>query len=138
METCKGLTVVSHEDLRQAILNWTTAKVLWEVYSEGKDTQRDILWKETPLHKRFWYQFKSGIYTPDEYFNSTDEWVKLNFPKCLRGQLYRYVDGIGGWWSSERYIAEECENHSRSYGTHYLTPKQVVFVGKFKNLDMEE
>ena len=134
METCRGLTIIPHEDLAKAVTNWTKAKKVWKEYEENKSLQRSETWSNIPLLKRVWYRFNSGIFTPAEYWNCVDGWCKVNFPKELKKQLYQYVSHNGGWWYAKRYTAEECKNHSAQSGTHYLTPEQVVFVSKFKDL----
>ena len=134
MNTCRGLTVIPHEDLAKAVTNWTKAKKVWESYEEELSKQRDTLWAELPTYKRFWYQIRSGMFSPEEYWTCTQEWVKVNFPEELKSRLYQYVDHNGGWWSTKRYTARECCKHNTQSGTHYLTPEQVVFVSKFKDL----
>ena len=134
METCRGLTVIPHEDLAKAATNWTKAKKVWESYEAELSKQRDLLWAELPAYKWLWYQIKSGIFSPEEYWTCAQEWVKVNYPEELKGNLYQYVDHNGGWWSHRRYVASECGKHNTCSGTHYLTPEQVVFVSKFKDL----
>ena len=134
MDTCRGLTIVPHEDLSKAINNWNKAKKLWKSYEENKSLQRKEIWSNISLVKRFWYKINSGIFTPKEYWCCVDDWCKINFPKELKKGLYQYVAHNGGWWYTQRYTAEECSKHSTQPGTHYLTPEQVVFVSKFKDL----
>jgi hypothetical protein len=135
METCKGLTVVPHEDLAKAVSNWHKARGVWVQYQDTKTLKREEIWSEISLTKRFWYRLQSGIiFQPEEYWHCVEDWCKINFPKELRGRLHHYVRGNDGWWFTQRYTAEECRKHSTQSGAHYLTSEQVLFVSKFKNL----
>lgn len=134
METCKGLTIVPHEELSRAVSNWHKARVVWKTYQDNKEKQREINWQSIPIVKRFWYKLKSGIFIPEEYWTCANDWSKVNFPEELKGRLYQYVGHNDGWWSTKRFAAEDCCKHSTQTGVHYLNPEQVEFVSKFKDL----
>ena len=59
----------THEEIKIACDVYTLLKID-RIHAEGMANIHVVSkWKELPLYKRFWYQLKSGIFTPDEWFN---------------------------------------------------------------------
>lgn len=61
-----GATIVPHEDLKSAVSNYTKLQNEGVEALSGAYDHMETEWNKIPLYKRFWYQLKAGLFTPDE------------------------------------------------------------------------
>lgn len=119
-----GATIVSHEDLKSAISNYTKlqnegVEVLSEAYNH-----METEWKKIPLYKRFWYHLKAGLFTPDEKILIELRYIRDRFArKSLIERAIYYMP---------YYIPEQCQNLLNGGTVHHLNPEQCEFVRIFK------
>ncbi|AGN51610.1 hypothetical protein VPLG_00171 [Vibrio phage eugene 12A10] len=133
MDHHKGLTIIPHEDLVRAVKNWKKLRKLYQEVCDGANDHAEVVWKSKSIFYRGWCQIKSGIFTPDEWWEGYSEYIQNN-------SIVGFQKGKS--WLPERcycsnaMAAEDCAKHALEGGTHYLSPRQVNFVHVFKDLEV--
>lgn len=119
-----GATIVPHEDLKSAMSNYTKlqnegVEVLHEAYNH-----METEWNKIPLYKRFWYQLKAGLFTPDEKHLTELKYIRTRFAReSLTDKAINYMP---------YYIPKQCQHLLNGGTVHYLNPEQCKFVRIFK------
>lgn len=119
-----GATIVPHEDLKSAMSNYTKlqnegVEVLHEAY-DHMETE----WEKIPLHKRFWYHLKAGLFTPKE--------MRALERKYFCDRVTRDSLTNKAICYTPYYIPEQCQHLLNGGTVHYLNPAQCEFVRIFK------
>lgn len=130
----KGLTIIDHESLCLAVENWKKLCILYDKSRENSEKYANEVWSGKPLLFRIWCNIKSGIFTPEEWWDGYSDYIKNNPIKGFQeGKefLPKYC------YTNDAMAAEDCQKHSLENGVHYLSPRQVSFVNTFKNLEIQ-
>ena len=121
----------THEGIKVACDVYTLLKVD-RIHAE---TMADIYvsyrWKQLPLYKRFWYRLKSGIFTPNEWFNFYNEqYVKHMSRWKGKGKIVKDYQN----YALKGMIAEELLLLCKAERSCYLNPQQVGVVEELSKL----
>lgn len=142
MDTCKGLTVVSHEDLVKAITNWEKGNKLYHKIKYDALRYAQDEFSKLPKSTQFYLKYTKCdwlLFIPCVSIYCHGEEYLLKYMKEVEGGVYIKLDKVNPYFHSyvlQGMIAQECKNHSMYNGVHYLNDQQVLFVNKFKGLEV--
>lgn len=142
MDTCKGLTIVEHEDLLKAVNNWEKCKALYhKIDADALKYAQDEFGK-LPKIKQFYLKYTKCdwiLFIPCVTIYRHGEGYLLKYLREAEGGVYPKLDKLNSYFHnyiSQGMVAKECKNHSMYNGVHYLNDQQVLFVNKFKGLEV--
>lgn len=142
MDTCKGLTLVSHEDLLKAVNNWEKCKTLYhKIEADALKYAQDEFGK-LPKIKQFYLKYTKCdwiLFIPCASIYCHGKEYLQNYLQEAEGGVYPKLDKLSYYFYNEilqSMVAKECKNHSMYDGVHYLNDQQVLFVNKFKYLEV--
>lgn len=140
MDRCKGLTVVSHKDLIDAVDCWKGMKTYYDNVNKSSIEYAIGEFSKLPWYTRFVRKY------------TTCEWLifipMVTVFKYAEEDILKYRSDAGNYYMmcnsvreyfSEYYnnkvdTARQCERHSLIEGLHYLNDYQVEFVKVFKEI----
>lgn len=142
MDTCKGLTVVSHEDLVNAVNNWVRCNKLYHQIKIDAVKYAQEEFDKFSKFKQFylkytkcdWLLFISCV----TIYRHGEEYLLKHLQEAENG-VYPKLDKLKSYFHNyilQGMVANQCKKHAQYNGVHYLTPDQVVFVNKFKELEV--
>lgn len=142
MEESKGLTLVTHKDLLQAVDKWKMAKEYFHNINESKVKYAEKEFNKLPYLKRFKLKYTSCdwlFFIPvcTIYAHGSD--FMVDYCESVGGDKYKSLLKYDYYFYSnilQGMIAKECQRHSLYGGLHYLTDRQVEFVRVFKDLEI--
>lgn len=142
MTTCKGLTVVSHEDLTKAVRNWEVCNNLYHKIKADSLKYAQEKFNKLPKFKKFYLKYTKcdwlAFIPCVTIYNHGEEYL-IKYMRETEGGIYVKLDKLNAYFHSyilQGIVAKECKNHSMYGGVHYLNDHQVLFVSKFKDMEV--
>lgn len=143
MDTCKGLTIVTHEDLINAVDNWIKCKHLYHTIACDSVKYALDEFNKLPKIKQLYLKYTKCdwfLIFPMVTICSHGRDNILKYKREAHNGVYMELLEFSSYFYDYIYlgmIANQCERHSKYTGVHYLTDEQVLFVHKFKNLEVD-
>lgn len=126
-----GGCMYSHEEIATACEVYRLIRSDRKKAKQASKDYANIMWSQLPLYKRWWYQTKSGIFSPDEWWNFYSEYYHKGMSRWkgvgnVVGKYHNYI--------LEGMVAEELCSLESSKRNCYLNPDQIKVLEELTKL----
>ena len=124
-----GGCMYSHEEIKTACSVYSAILSDYKKSCTAATDYANIMWKNIPIYKRAWYKLKSGIFSPDEWYEFYFDCYHKGMNRWVSSDVTKYTI-----LTCDKIAADELVAMESSGRNCYLNPNQVKVIEELSSL----